>query len=245
MLVLSAGMPKSGSTLFSFYQKNILEYTVANNGQRVFEEMITDGKINGIGIFVHNLESPDTLKTLLNLSREIGPFVVKSHISLSTDLLTLLKQKEILATYIHRDPRDVILSAIDHGTRPADHPAMNSFFRQFDSVENSIPLVKDFCKSGVDWIRSGLCQVFTYHDLMVQPAKEMTRFSEFIHTSPDADIIRELIHTYTVNAIKGKKQFNTGKLSRFNDEMSLADIHLCNREMAEELKSLGYSLQGK
>jgi hypothetical protein len=240
MFILSAGMPKSGSTLFSLYQKHILENTVAGNGQKIFEEMITEGKINGIGIFVHDLESPDTLKKLVSLSRETGPFVVKSHVNLTADLISLLKQKEILATYIHRDPRDVILSAIDHGARPAGHPNMNVYFRQFDSVQNSIPLVREFCKSGIGWVGSGLCEIFTYHDLMVDPSGEMKRFSKLIHARPADAILREMIHTFTDNPVKGKKQFNTGKLLRFTDEMSPDEIGLCNREMAEELKYFGY-----
>ncbi|MDP1622353.1 MAG: sulfotransferase domain-containing protein [Bacteroidales bacterium] len=240
MFILSAGMPKSGSTLFSLYQKSILERTLKNNGQKAFEQLILDGKINGIGIFVHDLESPEILKKLVDLSLEIGPFVVKSHLNLSNDLITCLKRKEILATYIHRDPRDVILSAIDHGNRAVDHPNANTFFRQFASVQNSIPIVKDFCRAGIDWIRSGLCETYSYQDLLTKPESVMIRFNDFIHTKLDAAIFRELIDTYSRNAIIGKKQFNTGKLLRFPDEMSPADVETCIREMAEELKLLGY-----
>ena len=240
MFILSVGMPKSGSTLFSLYQQGILERSGVINGQVEFEKLVKEGTINGIGIFVYNLESPETINKLVNLSEEIGPFVVKAHSNLTIDIKEGILNKQILATYIHRDPRDVILSAIDHGTRPLNHPTMNSFFLQFDSILNSIPIVKTFCGTGIEWIRSGLCETFKYHDLLVSPAREITRFSKLIHSKLDDSIIRDLINTYADNPIRGKKQYNTGKLLRYPDEMSHQEIEICNREMAEEIEYLGY-----
>ena len=240
MFILSAGMPKSSSTLFSFYQKSILENSIIKNGQKEFEQLIKEGIIAGVGIFVYNLELPETLGKLTSLSEAIGPFIVKTHSNLTAEILELLKNKQILATYIHRDPRDVILSAIDHGTRPLDHPTMSPFFLQFNSVQNSIPLVKKFCRTGIDWVRSGLCEVYTYHNLIVDPAKEISRFCEFIHVRQNSSFIQELINTFTVNKIKWRRQFNTGKLLRYIDEMSPQEIEICNQEMFEEMQILGY-----
>jgi len=240
MFILSAGMPKSSSTLLSLYQKNILEHSVQGNGQKEFEQCVKDGKVNGVGIFVHNLEQPEILQKLVDLSEKIGPFVVKSHLALSASLAAFLVNKQILATYIHRDPRDVILSAMDHGKRPPDHPTMNEFFLQFNTVENSIPLVREFCRTGIEWVESGLCELFRYHDLVVDPERELIRFSSLIHADPDVAYIRDLIRNFTDTTKKWKRQFNTGKILRYADEMSPPEIELCNRELAEELRVLGY-----
>lgn len=241
MFILSAGMPKSSSTLLSLYQKNILEFTVPNNGQKEFERMIRDGEIKGVGAFVHDLELPGTQEKLVRLSESIGPFVVKSHLSLTNDLARHLKEKQILATYIHRDPRDVILSAMDHGKRPVDHPTMNSYFLQFDSVQNSVPLVREFCKTGIEWVQSGLCEIFRYDDLMIDPEKELSRFCKLIEVGVDVAYIRELISNFTDTTKKWKRQFNTGKLLRYADEMSPQEIEMCNRELSEELRIFGYT----
>jgi len=244
MFILSAGMPKSGSTLLSLYQRDILIAGRRDNGQLEFERQIMDGRISGIGIFVHELERSYILEDLVKLSSEIGPFVIKTHSSLTSGLRKHILNKDILVTYIHRDPRDVILSAIDHGSRPAGHPAWNPYFVQFRSVPESIPLVKEFCKAGMTWIKSGLCEVYTYKDLLTDPATAMDRFSRMISARPEESLTMELIGTYAVNAVKGKKQYNTGKLSRYHDEMSSEEITICNRELAEELAFLGYSVEG-
>lgn len=240
MFIVSVGMPKSGSTLLSLFQRDIVAKTMIGNGQELFEQRVREGKINGIGIFVHGLENPDVLKMLVDLSDETGPFIVKTHAALTDFLYGMLEERKVLATYIHRDPRDVILSAIDHGKRPAAHPAANPFFLQFVSVRSSIPLVKDFCRTGIKWIESGLCEVFSYHDLLVGPENEMQRFSRFIHAVPDPVLFRQLAEIYSENAQKGKKQYNTGKLLRYPDEMNPVEIEACNRELACELRQLGY-----
>ena len=234
-------MPKSSSTLFSMYQKHIVEFTLPGNGQKEFEQMIQDGKINGIGNFVHDLELPESLETLVQLSEKIGPFVVKSHLKLNDVLAGFLCKKQIIATYIHRDPRDVILSAMDHGKRPPDHPTMNDFFLKFDTVENSIPLVREFCKTGIEWVQSGLCEVFRYYDLVIDPSRELVRFGKFIHACPEDAYIGELINNFSQPPRKiWGRQFNTGKLVRYLDEMRPRDIEICNREMSDYLLSLGY-----
>jgi hypothetical protein len=240
MFVLSVGMPKSGSTLLSLYQKGVLKRLMPNNGQAEFEQLIKEGKVNGIGIFVHDIESPETLGNLVDLSKKIGPFVVKTHSSLTNQIRDLILNKQILATYIHRDPRDVILSAIDHGTRSLLHPAKSTFFLQFDTVQNSIPIVKGFCRTGIEWVRSGLCETYTYHDLLMNPVYELNRFTNFINIEFESSIVMEVINSLTINPIKGKKQYNTGKLLRYPDEMSHNDIVKCNLELLEELEFFGY-----
>jgi hypothetical protein len=240
MLVLSAGMPKSGSTLLSFYQKSILEHAMAGNGQQCFEQRIRDGKINGAGFFVHNIETPEVLNELILLSEDIGPFVVKAHVPLTAEIRNGILAKRVLATYIHRDPRDVILSAIDHGKRQTKNPALNVFFRRLTDVDQSVPLVREYCRIGLEWIQSGLCEVFTYPDLLANPHEIMQRFCDLMSMPGDKSLFNSLVQTYTVDQVKGRRQFNTGKLTRYREEMTPEDLSLCNRELKTALEQMGY-----
>jgi len=240
MIVLSAGMPKSGSTLLSFYQKNILERALSGNGQERFEQLIREDIISGAGFFVHNFEAPGILDKLIELSREIGPFVVKAHVPVTPEIRERILEKRILATYIHRDPRDVILSAIDHGKRQTRNPALNVFFERFQNVGVSIPLVREYCKTALDWIHSGLCTVFTYHDLIHDPLPLLKSFCSLLSVAPDEGYIKTLVINFTVDQISGRRQYNTGKLTRYREEMTPEDIDLCNRELKAELEQLGY-----
>jgi len=242
MFILSAGMPKSGSTLLSLYQRDILIAGRRDNGQLEFERQIMDGRISGIGIFVHELERSNILEDLVKLSSEIGPFVVKTHSSLTSGLRKHILNKDIIVTYIHRDPRDVILSAIDHGKRPVKNPFAGDFFRQFSDVEHSIPIVKEFCRIGLEWINFELCLVFSYAELLLSPEDVSGRFSRLVGVDPEPKSIRDMITSYSVNKQVGKRQFNTGKLTRYKEEMTAQEISLCNHELADEILLFGYEI---
>ena len=177
MFILSIGMPKSGSTLFASYQRALVKKSFLQNGQQAFQRMTKEGQIAGIGHFVENFNPPGLLGKLVSLSEAEGPFVVKTHSPLTPDLNELLLAGTIKASYIHRDPRDVVLSAMDHGKRADDNPS-TIFFRQYDSVENTLPMVGQYCRIGVAWLQSGLVEVFKYRELIENPATELKRFSK-------------------------------------------------------------------
>jgi len=77
MVIISVGMPKSGSTLFSWYQKDIVKRYFPENGQAEFESLVAGGTITGKGHFVGEVTN-SVLELLLNLARTRGPLVVKT-----------------------------------------------------------------------------------------------------------------------------------------------------------------------
>ncbi len=241
MFILSAGLPKSGSTLLSLYQREILVRSLPGNGQLAFEEMISDGTVAGIALFVHDLEKPATLNLLEQISLKTGPFLVKTHAPLNQDIREMLNSGRIMATYIHRDPRDIILSAIDHGRRPADHPAWNPFFARCTDIGTTIPIVRELCHEGAGWMQDARWPVFTYTSLLTDPAGVLGNFFRMLGLPPDLSLINELVDTYVGNAVKGKKQFNTGKISRFREEMTTAEVERCTAGLAEEIRFFGYT----
>ncbi len=241
MFVLSAGMPKSGSTLFSFYQREIIGRCFGLKGQIALEQSIVESKIPGLGHFVDPVDSVELLESLFNISESCGPFVAKTHAGPSPIIAKFVASHDVRITYIHRDPRDVILSAIDHGRRPHKNITANAFFRQFDTIEHSIPLVRQFCKTGIQWIESGLCSIFTYRDLLTDPKGLLKRFTKLLACEIDDAFYDGIVSAYTENQVKGKRQFNTGKILRFSSEMTDEEIDLCTRELDTEILRLGYS----
>jgi len=239
MFVLSVGMPKSGSSLFSNYQKEIITFSFKDNGQEHLRRMTKEGLINGAGHFIQDFNSLEELEILVSLSEKTGPFVVKTHTPLTEGLAERIKNKQIIVTLIHRDPRDVILSAIDHGKRVSDKPG-DKFFQQFRSVADTIPTVRTWSRTALDWIGSGNAVVFKYHDLLMNPVAEISHFCKMIDKTPDGQIVNGLIDEFTKNPEKGVMQYNTGKLSRFREEMSPGEIRLCNQALSEEISKLGY-----
>lgn len=242
MFILSAGLPKSGSTLLSLCQREILVRCVPGNGQVAFEEQISSGSLPGIGLFVHDLEKAETLHALHLLSLQTGPFLVKTHAPLNSEIRNMISEGHLLAMYIHRDPRDIILSAIDHGRRPPDHPAWNPFFAQCTDVGTTVPIVKELCRSGAGWMQSPTWPVVSYASLLADTAGTLQKFSALLGVPADSSLYDELVKTWVENAVRGKKQFNTGKISRYREEMTPGELQQCNAELAEEIRLFGYTL---
>ena len=203
--------------------------------------MVKEGQIPGIGHFIQEFTSVELIGKLVLLSETEGPFVVKTHSQLTPGLKELLLDGKIKATYIHRDPRDVILSAIDHGKRSYDDPS-TSFFRQFDAIENTAPFVAEFCRVGIAWLQSGLTEEYTYNALIKNPVAELARFSKLVGIEPEAKFVNEIIRAFTLNQQPGVRQYNTGKSGRFMDEMDKVEIATCNDRLREFIMAMGYPI---
>jgi len=241
MLILSNGIPKSGSTLFSWFQKDILMHSFPKNGQKLFEQSVRDKRIDGIGHFVGNIKDKTTLDNLITFSEKNGPFLVKCHTSITNDIKEAVKSKKAIVTLTHRDPRDIILSVIDHGKRENSNGSVG-FFSQFQSVEQTIPFVVAQCKIALEWIDSGFVEIFRYQDLITNPHNEIFRFCEIIEQKTTKQVVNKVVETYTNNQINGIRQYNTGKLTRYKEEMTLKEIEQCNNVLLYYIHKLGYKL---
>lgn len=241
MFIVSAGMPKSGSTLFSWYQREIVSIAWPLNGQDNLYDYLSRNIIPGIGHFVENL-SEEIIQILAAISELYGPFLVKTHTPLTEVLKTDISKYRIICTFIHRDPRDVILSVIDHGTRQRAGLASGDYFKPFNTVQEAIPFIKGYLHIAEEWIDSGIAEVYKYHDLLMIPSEVLRHFCQSVNVSVDNLTIEKIISKYTSNPQIGTRQFNTGKVSRFREEMNLNDIILCNNELNHEIIKLGYSI---
>lgn len=242
MIILSNGMFKSGSSVFSWVQKEILMLAFPVNGQNSLEKQIYDKVIPGKRHFVFNLSNKNILNTLLHIKINNGPFLVKSHTEATFEIINLIRKGFIISTFTHRDPRDIILSAIDHGKRDIANRKEDSYFKRFSDIETSIPLVKESCHIALNWLESGLIAPFSYSDIVTDPKKEIMKFCRLIKYTPDESTINNLVYKYFKNPVKGLRQFNKGKATRYIEEMSEREIGLCNDLLKEEITLLGYTI---
>lgn len=244
MFVLSTSLHKSGSSLFAWYQKELIQNHFGITAQKEFELLVRKGLINGVGHYA-SLKSGQTIDSLISISKRFGPFVVKTHVGLTEKIAHEIKSHNIFATIIHRDPRDVILSAIDHGDRQRKANEHHRLFAKYVSVEKAIPLVKQRCAVALHWMSSGYVEIFKYYNLLTKPETELVRFCKVVGIEPDKQFITNIINKYSNNLEKGKHQFNTGKLLRYKDEMTFEEIELCNKELGDEIIKMGYDLEYK
>lgn len=242
MIYLSIGMPKSGSTLFSWLQKELIANAYPKNGQNRLEELIHSGLIPGSGHFIENPGKNDIIDKLIEISEDFGPILIKSHTVANGNLLAMAQQGNVLITLIHRDPRDVILSAIDAGNRAKNNRLVDDFFTRFTKVSDAIDPVRKFCHNTISWLSTGLVHEFRYADLVTKPAQTIGNFCDLARLQTPDSVVSEIVKHYMTRQTPGIRQFNTGRTTRFESEMLDEDITLCNNELGWELERLGYSL---
>lgn len=236
MIVISCSIPKSASTLLFEYTQQLIILSQRRNGQDALLELSMLDKIRGSGGFV-DLIDYNTTKSLLRINRKHGPVVVKIHGPPNTYIPCLIKRGQAKATFIHRDPRDIILSAIDHckRSRGTNQPVL----QEFTSVQASIPHIKKLVEQALLWMESGLAYIVSYKDLLLEPASQLRRISSYLNLQITDEQISSIILKKNRNP---NHLYNTGKLSRFQEEMTLEEIDLCAKELKNEILRLGYEI---
>jgi hypothetical protein len=247
-------MPKSGSTLAYIYTSSLLSYFFPSNAQQVFEQSVSEGKFKGGSAFLNWID-PSEFNLINSIRTEHpGPIHIKTHLSADQIMQSLQysigggiatqeikKHLDSLDIYIistFRDPRDIILSAMDHRKRTI----LNSVpeLAECDDIHSSIEFVKWACKIAISWKESDLALIVSYSDLVCKPEKVVQQISKHLKLEVNNEQISEVIERELTTRKKNSNQFNSGKNSRYKELMTDEQLQFCNRELSDYLQVLGY-----
>ena len=106
MIVLSCSFPKSASTIFATYIEDLVSASHIRGGQDRMKTVLGGRYFDRV--------HPCLAVRLVYLNTMHGSVVVKSHCSPHRLVRWLTRTRQLKAVYIFRDPRDVVLSAMDH-----------------------------------------------------------------------------------------------------------------------------------
>ena len=184
MLILSNSMCKSASTVIWWYTEQMIYDAHPTNGRAAIRDLTSSGDIAGTGSFVDHPLTDEKIDRLIKLAAKHGPTVVKVHCFLTPYLREVLNGGDALATFCYRDPRDMILSAMDHRERASKDG--RTVFEHFTSVENSLEQATYWCRMSCTWVQSGLAELFQYVDTVSNPVGQIHRIAEYFNI-PIAD----------------------------------------------------------
>ena len=245
MLIISAGLQKSGSALCF----NIINDMLIENGYSDVREIRADYKLEDVIIaddcFVGQLNL-DNFKRLLKPLHDGKTFVIKVHNFPSKDFFGYLRDNvlefEIKYFYTVRDPRDVIVSAMDHY---AKNP---SAFFAFNSLESSIVAAVDYFEQALKWKSFNDAKVYKYEDFADNIDILIQEISHNLSLSSENNY-EDINHKYNKNNQKnwnqetkkfGTLHFNKGQRYRYNKELIPDDVDLLNKSIGNYIVRLGY-----
>lgn len=242
MIVISASLKKSGSGWY-FNMTNDLLVLAGHQDVREVRR--------AYGLEAVLLEDNCRINpNVLNLSRALVPhlrgntFVVKTHAGPTPSLRLLMAAGVARATYIFRDPRDVVLSALDHGERIRKEGKAN-VLSELESVEDAVRYVKHLLRDWEAWTIAPHTLVVRYEDLVHDTLGELERLVDFLALDVSTDDLRRMAARYqpakSDAETRHKLHFNKGVVGRFRSRMSPEQLDLCAKQFAPYLKQMGYA----
>ncbi|MDJ0744781.1 MAG: SGNH/GDSL hydrolase family protein [Xenococcaceae cyanobacterium MO_167.B27] len=149
MIIISSSIPKSASTLIYNYQEDLLALASQNNAvaQEEFNKYSNCGFLRGI--YFNNF------LTIIFLKIKYGNVVIKTHSKPSFFIKLLIALGLAKATFCYREPRDIILSAIDHGERTRKGKDASGACKNMITIADSLPIVKSWMSNWYQWKEYG------------------------------------------------------------------------------------------
>lgn len=244
MLILSAGMQKSGSAYFY----NIINELLAKSGRgkdaRIIKarwglDTLLIERNNNIGIPTY----PKLLK-LWCISIINGTFAVKTHAAPTKAVKTMCKYGMLRVVYSYRDPRDVLLSAIDHGKKEREDGRREIFT---DMLDFDIALKKISAWIKIWQMYSSLPNVLSikYEEIMQNPIEITRRIETFLNAPLDDSKREEILWKFSKDNKAGDRRgmhFNKAKIFRHKTEMTEQQRAACEAVIKNDLIAMEYDI---
>jgi len=243
MIVLAVGMPRAGS---GWHYNLIHDLVVASGGknsreirqQYHLEKILTEVNCNISAL------------TLRRVSAVLVPvwngetFVVKAHSgpTMVGDLAMSLGWMR--ATYIYRDPRDALLSAMDFGKRTAEKGHPNAF-SHLTTTTAAVDFMLKYCLVWEGWMSKPGVQKARYEDLLTNYEAEVMKVLAYLSVQPNQPAVHEIIEKYRPGKAKEGKDglhFFKGQIGRFREVFSADDQQFMAEQFKPYLSRMGYEI---
>ena len=244
MIILSAGMQKSGSTYFY----NVINQLLIEAGNTDARQIKVKYGLNDLmKQHNNNIEklSLNNFIRLWRISNREGAFAVKTHVGPNPLTKILNRLGIIRIAYCYRDPRDVLLSAVDHGKTIIASGDNHTFAKMVD-FDNALKNVKawlDIWKKYADM--PGVLMI-KYEKMLERPFETTKAIENFLGISVTAEKREEILWKFSRNNPGGDRtgmHFNKAQIYRYKTEMTQKQKNKCHAAFLEYLEIMYYDIE--
>lgn len=235
-------MPRAGSGWYYNLTNDLMLAAGAQDAHKIrrsyhLQRVLTEVNCN-IGTLSAARLSAVMIPSLLGNS-----FVIKAHGAPSPIAVRLIQAGQIRPTYIYRDPRDAMLSAMENGRRAIERNHPNAF-SPYVEFANALDFIEQYLRIGLKWMDVKQALKVKYENLLDDYDLETKRLAEFLGLDLEQVQIREVIERYrpekAQKEIKGI-HFSHGRIGRFRQKMDLAQQQILQDSLSPYLSQLGYA----
>lgn len=209
MIYISYGITKSASTFV--YE---LTQGIFRAAGRTPVALSADLK----GSSPENYIDPITGSALEAIRREVvsADAIIKTHGAPDSRVLEELETKNLLASAVIRDPREIALAMVDHGKRSRESgvPAFIEIEKPLDAISSIKMQLERFFK----WTASNKVLVFTYDEVCFETELVIDRIARQIDTRVDPTPILKMFSNKSAIG-----QFNKGIEARYKEMDKVTD----------------------
>lgn len=241
MIVLSVGMPRAGSGWHYNLIHDLMKVrgaVEATDIRRQFrlESVLTEVNCN-IGVLSARRLALVGIPAVLGNS-----FVIKAHSRPTLAFRCMRVPGLIRATYIYRDPRDAMLSAMNYGERALRSGRPNAFshLTTFDAAVDFMDL---YVRIWDAWMHEQGVLIARYEDLLQNYEGEANRLIEFLRLDSGGKAVREVINRLRPDQAEGRQgtHFFKGRIGRFREAFSAEQQAVLVDRFGPNLSKMGYA----
>lgn len=241
MIVLAVGMPRAGS---GWHYNLVHDLVVASGGQdarEVRRRFFLQPILTEVNCNIRVLSAKRLLPVLVP-SRLGYTFAIKTHSGPTSMALRMLRNRQMLVTYIYRDPRAALLSAIEYGQR-ARLAGRENAFSQLETFDDALAFMNNYLRIWTEWMAVESIHTLRYEDLLANYDVEAKRLADFLYADPAVSAVNEAIEFY--RSERGSKavgqHFQHGQAERFRSALTTEELQKATQAFAPYLAKMGYS----
>jgi len=244
MLILSGSLPKSGSTWLFHMTDALLQAAGRPSMQqqrvdRGLEDLIPQ-RHGDIGY-----TNPSKMLRMLPAVLRGHDLLVRTHFAPSRSFRLMMSLGLAKATYIYRDPRDVLLSAMDHGERGRRCGSTHELMA-LTTLDKAIDYTRDQLMPHFHaWMDTPGTLRLRYEDLSADTASCLARIDKYLGLRVGEQAVAEIAQRFDKSAMrKGDRVqmlVNQGTAARFRTQMSDQQRRITTDAFASELQRMGYA----
>jgi hypothetical protein len=245
MIVLSAGMQKAGSSWYCNLTNDLLVAAGYQNARDVRQRYHLHSIMRYRDCLI---DRPHLIKlAAISIPHFLGnTFAVKTHYGPTGGVRLLISLKIAKATYIYRDPRDVVVSAFEHGQRLRREGKPHTFAKR-DSIESAILFAQRWIEIWDAWTHYGRALLVRYEDLVADPVNELKQLANFLGLEVPEEALPKIVAAYqpenwSDSSLSQDLHFHKGAIGRYRQVMSPEQMRLCQELFGDYVRRMGYVL---
>lgn len=216
------------------YQLDIIKCLFKNNGLEEFRSRNNDS------LFIQNFDEHDYQK-IMEVHENSGSIVVKTHKTPVPLIIRLIRENNAKVTCCYRDPRDIVLSVLDHGNRSRAGIHKIPSFAKYHHPEKVLQDLKSWLKIYFEWQTTNTAYMIQYEHFIEAKLCVLQEMMKVFRLPVSGEVLLGIIKKHDEKK-ETKPIFNKGLVYRWKNEMSTEVISLIQSSVGKEIVEMGYDL---